>query len=60
MKGHHLVDLTVSYPDPPSNLQEVSGYEIIDLPYSSKFFVAQYFREFREYPRDHENFIREN
>ena len=34
MRGHHLV---VSYTDPLSNLQEGSGNEIIDLPYSSKF-----------------------
>ena len=47
MRGHHLVDLTVSYPDSPSNLQESGGggggggggseNEIIDLLYSSKF-----------------------
>ena len=44
MRGHHLVDLLVSYPHLPSNLQECvcmcwggSGNETIDLLYSSKF-----------------------
>ena len=51
MRGHHLVDLLVSYPHRPSNLQERvgragSGNKTIDLRYSSKFSWHNIFMNF--------------